>query len=212
MVYEIRNISKYYGSLHVLKDISLSIKKNEIVSIIGPSGCGKTTLLNILVGIDKDFQGDLGGLDELTTSYLFQDLRLLPWKTVYGNMEFVLKGKYPDKDLRTIIMEMLERVGLTGFENYKIQEISGGMQQRLSLARAFAYPSELLIMDEPFKSLDEETREIIMKTFSQLWHQKPKTVIFVTHDKENALALSNHLYELGQKPTEIINNRRTFRG
>lgn len=208
MVYTIKNISKYYGSLHVLKDISLSIKKNEIISIIGPSGCGKTTLLNILVGIDKDFQGDLGGLDQLTTSYLFQDLRLLPWKTVYGNMEFVLKGKYPDKELRPIIMEMLEKVGLGGFENYKIQEISGGMQQRLSLARAFAYPSELLIMDEPFKSLDEETREIIMKTFTQLWHQKPKTVIFVTHDKENALSLSNHLYELGQKPTEIISNRR----
>lgn len=201
---ELKGVSKAYSDLQVLNRVNLEVKDHEIIAILGPSGCGKTTLLHIMSGLMQDYEGQIEGLDKHTVSYLFQDLRLLPWKNVKDNMSFVLKGKIPKNMLEEHINKFLRLVGLEDYGEYALQALSGGMQQRLSLARAFAYPSSLLLMDEPFKSLDYETRHHIMEDFKELWIEEKKTVIFITHDIRNALQLGDHVYLLSDKPSQII--------
>lgn len=203
-MYRLENITMKYGSLDVLKDVSIDIESNEIISILGPSGCGKTTLLNIITGLIKDYEGKIQGFEHKKISYLFQDLRLLPWKNVYDNMVFVLKGKVKEEYLSEHIDNFLGYVGLQDYKQFAIHELSGGMQQRLSLARAFAYPSQILLMDEPFKSLDYEMRHHIMETFKKLWYKEKKTVIFITHDIRSAIQLSDTIYLLSDKPTKVV--------
>ncbi|WP_105618599.1 ABC transporter ATP-binding protein [Vallitalea okinawensis] len=203
-MYSLENISMKYGSLDVIKDMSIHIETNEIISILGPSGCGKTTLLNMITGLINEYEGKIQGFEEKKISYLFQDLRLLPWKNVFDNMVFVLKGKVKDDYLSEHIDNFLKYVGLQDYKEFAIHELSGGMQQRLSLARAFAYPSQILLMDEPFKSLDYEMRHHIIETFKNLWNKEKKTVIFITHDIRSAIQLSDTIYLLSDKPTQIL--------
>ena len=165
----------------VLRDVAFTVAPREFAVITGPSGCGKSTLLNIIAGLDKDFDGriDLGSARDRMT-FIFQAPRLLPWRTVAENIALVL----PDGDARLAkIPEMLARVGLTEAANAYPERISLGMQRRAALARGFIVEPKILLMDEPFVSLDDPTAQSLRQLLLELVNKQPTTVIFVTHDR-----------------------------
>lgn len=178
----------------VLKDVSFEVEPRSFLVITGPSGCGKSTLLNIIAGLDTDFEGvvDLGPAKDRLT-FIFQTPRLLPWRTVYENIALVL----PDGDPRHArIPDMLERVGLGQAMNAYPERLSLGMQRRASLARGFILEPEILLMDEPFVSLDDPTATSLRELLTELWHSNPTTVIFVTHDRAEAIQLGTRILRL----------------
>lgn len=169
----IKNLCKRYQDKVVLKDFSLDIKPRTITCITGESGCGKTTLLNLIAGIIRP---DSGTIElEGKVSYLFQEPRLLPWRTALENVALALKD---EKKAR----EILELVGLKDSLDKYPSELSGGMRQRVAMARAFSYPSSIILMDEPFQNLDVKLKNNLLQLFLKLWEQEQKTVLWVTHD------------------------------
>ena len=155
-----------------------------------------------IIPVDK---GRVEGIDNSLFSYVFQEPRLLKWYNVYDNIDFVLKDIYkPDKRVE-IVDSYLKMVELYEYKEYKIDELSGGMAQRVSLARAFAYPSDILIMDEPFKGFDFKLKNEMISLFKRMWNLSQKTVIFITHDVEEAINLSHTIYILKNRPISIIN-------
>jgi NitT/TauT family transport system ATP-binding protein len=199
------NVSKQYGNLELLKDFNISFERNKITCLFGPSGVGKTTIANIVAGIVPVDKGCRDGIGNLLFSYVFQEPRLLKWYNVYDNIDFVLKDIYkPDKRVE-IVDSYLKMVELYEYKEYKIDELSGGMAQRVSLARAFAYPSDILIMDEPFKGFDFKLKNEMISLFKRMWNLSQKTVIFITHDVEEAINLSHTIYILKNRPISIIN-------
>lgn len=198
------NINKKFEDLDVVNNLNIDIPNGEIASILGPSGCGKTTILNIIASIVEKDSGEIKGIEEKKISYLFQEPRLIPWKTVYENIEFVINNKIAKENVMSTVNEYLKEVELIDFKNYYPENLSGGMKQRASLARAFAYPSDILLMDEPFKSLDLELRYNLMRKFLNMWKKHQRTVIFVTHDVQAAVLLSHKIYILSQKPTKVV--------
>jgi NitT/TauT family transport system ATP-binding protein len=170
----------------------------------GPSGCGKTTLLNAVAGLV-----DTKGIVELPgkLSYIFQEDRLLPWMTVFDNVAYVLKKDMDEETLKKRVLHYLEMVGLIDYKDDYPDKLSGGMKRRVSIARAFAYPSDVLLMDEPFKGLDRDLKEQIMKDFQKLWEEDKRTVIFVTHDLYEAEFLGTKMLQMKGLPLEIVNER-----
>lgn len=204
---------KKFDDLVLLKDFNISFEKNKITCLFGPSGVGKTTIANIVAGIVPLDEGLVEGVDNSLFSYVFQEPRLLKWYSVYENMDFVLKDVYKDEKRVKIIDTYLEMVELSQYKNYKIDALSGGMAQRVSLARAFAYPSHILIMDEPFKGFDFKLKNEMISLFKRMWEKSQRTVIFITHDVEEAIDLSHMIYTLKNRPVEItdriiVNNNR----
>jgi len=204
---------KKFDDLVLLKDFNISFEKNKITCLFGPSGVGKTTIANIVAGIVPLDEGLVEGVDNSLFSYVFQEPRLLKWYSVYENMDFVLKDVYKDEKRVKIIDTYLEMVELSQYKNYKIDALSGGMAQRVSLARAFAYPSHILIMDEPFKGFDFKLKNEMIYLFKRMWEKSQRTVIFITHDVEEAIDLSHMIYTLKNRPLEItdriiVNNNR----
>ncbi|MBP8691298.1 MAG: ABC transporter ATP-binding protein [Sedimentibacter sp.] len=204
---------KKFDDLVLLKDFNISFEKNKITCLFGPSGVGKTTIANIVAGIVPLDEGLVEGVDNSLFSYVFQEPRLLKWYSVYENMDFVLKDVYKDEKRVKIIDTYLEMVELSQYKNYKIDALSGGMAQRVSLARAFAYPSHILIMDEPFKGFDFKLKNEMISLFKRMWKKSQRTVIFITHDVEEAIDLSHVIYTLKNRPLEItdriiVNNNR----
>lgn len=176
----------------------MEVNKNEIVCIIGPSGCGKSTLLNIISGLLKPSVGEvINGSGAI--SYVFQEDRLLPWKNAYENIKIVNK-----KCSRERCLELIEKVGLMGFAGYYPSELSGGMRQRCSIARAFNYEADLLLMDEPFKSLDYNLRIEMTKYLLELWESTKKSIVFVTHEIDETLLLGDRILVLSDRPTKVI--------
>lgn len=198
------NISKKYDNLILLKDFNIDFEKNKITCLFGPSGVGKTTIANIVAGIVPVDEGRVVGIDNSLFSYVFQEPRLLKWYNVYENIDFVLKDVYKPDKRAEIINSYLEMVELSEYRNYKIDALSGGMAQRVSLARAFAYPSHILIMDEPFKGLDNKLKSEMSSLFLKMWNLSQRTVIFITHDVEEAVDLSHIIYTLKDRPVNII--------
>ncbi|MBS9782891.1 MAG: ABC transporter ATP-binding protein [Arcobacter sp.] len=193
---------KFYKDELILKNIKIEFKKNEIISIIGPSGCGKTTLLNLISSLDNDFYGKISfkekkEIDNL--GFMFQDFRLLPWLSVKENISLVQKIKDEDK-----IKDMLSKVSLEKYIHSHIKELSGGMKRRVSLVRTFINNPEVLLLDEPFISLDEPTAKKLRILFLELYSQTPANTIFITHDLLEALSISDRILFLGLKPSEII--------
>lgn len=203
MKYGVKNISKQYGKLKVLDKVSIKFEENKITCILGPSGCGKTTLLNIIAGtLDKD-SGEVIGFEREDISFVFQEDRLIEWKNVKDNIEFVLKDKIDKKSRENIIDKYLKLVNLEEYKYYYPRQLSGGMKQRISILRAFAYPSKILIMDEPFKSLDIISKRTIMQFVLKLKELRGKTCILVTHDIEEALTLGDKIVILTEKPAKV---------
>ncbi len=195
---EINNLSKNFGNLEVIRNMNFKLSNNEIVCILGPSGCGKSTLLNIISGLDSDFKGSFHSLNK-KTSYVFQEDRLLNWKTVYENISFV-----NENSKKVEIMDIIEKIELKGFENKYPQELSGGMRQRCSIARAFNFDSPLLLMDEPFKSLDYTLSLKMIKNLINLWEKKKNTILIITHDIDEALLLGNRVLIFSQRPSYLL--------
>ncbi|MFA6709520.1 MAG: ABC transporter ATP-binding protein [Fusobacterium sp.] len=195
---KIKNISKSFDDLKVINDISFEIEKKEIVCILGPSGCGKSTLLNIIAGLNKEYLGTIEN-NVGKISYVFQEDRLLEWKTVYENIQFVNRNS-EKKD----ILKLIKEIGLEDFENSYPRELSGGMRQRCSIARAFNFKAPLLIMDEPFKSLDYTLSLQMIKKLIKVWQERENSILMVTHNIDQALLLGNKLLVLSKKPTILL--------
>ncbi|MFA5449327.1 MAG: ABC transporter ATP-binding protein [Clostridia bacterium] len=200
------NFNKSYGDEVVYKDFNLEIAEGKITSILGGSGSGKTTLLNAVSGL-MGYQGEINGIPN-DISYIFQNQILIPNLTVYKNIEYVLYAKIKDKTLRQEkITNALDAVGLLDSIKKYPSELSTGMAQRVSMARAFAYPAPLILMDEPFRGLDIGLKNRLIAAFTALWEKERRTVIFVTHNIDEALLLSERIIVIGNRPVEIISEQ-----
>jgi ABC-type nitrate/sulfonate/bicarbonate transport system ATPase subunit len=185
-----------------IADLSLTLETGEFVCLVGPSGCGKTTLLNIIAGLDKNYQGEILAAESQPPKigYVFQNPRLLPWRTVRENIELVLpKQTSPD-----IIDDLLEAMQLASVQHVYPERLSLGMSRRVAIIRAFAVNPDVLLMDEPFVSLDAPTARQVRELLMQLWQQRPHSVLFVTHDLREAIALADKLVFLSASPMTVI--------
>jgi len=215
---EVRRLSKIFfeqndprkPGLVALYDISLAIRKNEFVSLLGPSGCGKTTLIRIIAGLLAADRGDVLVNQQCVTvpgrdrCMVFQQFGLLPWRTVMSNVEFGLEIEGVAREERRAVAEKyIELVGLKGFESYFPHQISGGMQQRVGIARALSKKPEILLMDEPFGAVDAQTREQLQEELLKIWAQTETTVVFVTHSIDEAVYLSDRVVVMQARPGRI---------
>ncbi|NQE05327.1 NitT/TauT family transport system ATP-binding protein [ANME-1 cluster archaeon GoMg1] len=212
---EIRNLSKTFsteeGEMMALENISLEVKPAEFLCIIGPSGCGKTTLLRMVAGLDHPSSGEiiLDGKEVKGPSpdrgMVFQEFSLFPWRTVLKNVEFGLEiKKVGNKARREIAERYIELVGLRGFENCYPYELSGGMKQRVAIARALATEPSILLMDEPFGSVDAQTRNILQEELLRIWKRTKKTILFVTHSVDEAVYLSDRVVVMSVRPGCLV--------
>jgi ABC-type nitrate/sulfonate/bicarbonate transport system ATPase subunit len=192
-----------------LQGLNLKVKDGEFVCLLGPSGCGKTTLLNIFSGLDKDFEGrvrftNLRAQVQPTMGYVFQESRLLPWMSVRENIRFVLSRAPSGKETTQHIEAWLERVGLAGYGDYYPGQLSIGMQQRVSVARALILEPDILFMDEPFSALDELTALRMRGELLSLWGERRCTVVFVTHNPMEAIYLADRVVVMTSSPGRIV--------
>ena len=214
---DVRRASVVYPSadapVHALSDIDLTIAQGEFVSLIGPSGCGKTTLLRVIADLEPITSGTVlvNGLTPHDArlarayGYVFQAPALFPWRTVLANVMLPLQIQGRDKAAaEAIAREQLGRVGLTGFEKKYPWQLSGGMQQRVSIARALGFEPKILMMDEPFGALDEITRDGLNDQLQQLWQRERRTVVFVTHSIAEAVYLSTRIVVMSPRPGRIL--------
>jgi NitT/TauT family transport system ATP-binding protein len=203
-------LTKRFGGLEVLRDINVAIDGGAFISLVGPSGCGKTTLLRLVAGLEPASSGAVllngraVGAPSSDRGFVFQSDNLLPWRTVFGNAiigpEIGGRTGAVEKDR---IRGLLRLVGLEGFENYFPRQLSGGMRQRVNLARALAIDPDILLMDEPFSALDAQTREIMQTELMRIWEEGRKTVLFVTHQIDEAVFLSDRVLVLARRPGRI---------
>lgn len=217
MFIKINNISKIYknnndkkSEFKSLDNVNLTIEKGEFICLLGPSGCGKSTLLNVIAGFDKPSTGEIliggNGVKEPSPNYvtIFQNYGLLPWRSVKKNVELGLEAKKISKEERSKIAdEYIELVGLSKFSKHHPSQLSGGMQQRVAIARALAVDPEIIFMDEPFGALDAMTRMNMQDEISNIWDKKKKTIIFVTHDIEEAVFLADRIVIMTPGPGKI---------
>ncbi|MFE2040935.1 ABC transporter ATP-binding protein [Streptomyces sp. NPDC059477] len=196
--------------MDVLTDVNLTIREKEFFTVVGPSGCGKSTLLNIVTGMLKPTSGEvklLSGdreLDRLEIGYITQDSNLFPWFTALENVMMPLEiRKVPKRERVERAREWLKIVGLEGFENHYPRQLSGGMQKRCCIARTMVYEPEVLLMDEPFGALDAITKTTMQKTVLDLWQRRQTSVVFITHDLTEAIALSDRVAVMTGRPGRI---------
>ena len=196
--------AKGSAQAHVaIKNLKLSLHSHEFVCLVGPSGCGKTTLLNSIATLDNDFEGEiLVGQQHVSPKigYVFQNPRLLPWRTVRENIELVLN----EEDDRQIVDTLLEAMQLKDHAHVYPQQLSLGMSRRISIIRAFAINPDVLLMDEPFVSLDAPNARQVRKLLLALWQQRPHTILFVTHDLREAITLADKLVFLSSPPMRVV--------
>jgi NitT/TauT family transport system ATP-binding protein len=202
--FQIRNRNGKKECLSVLNDFNLDIYEGEFLTLLGQSGCGKTTFLNLLAGLDKNDGGEIlvdsKPLEErsFNRGFVFQSYALLPWRTVIRNLEVGLEiRKIKKQERRKIARDYLNLVGLRAFENQYPHQLSGGMKQRVAIARVLAYKPDLLLMDEPFAALDAQTREGLQIELLKIWETNKKTVVFVTHSIDEAIILSDRIAFMG---------------
>jgi NitT/TauT family transport system ATP-binding protein len=205
-----RNISKTYGEVEALKNLSLEFPRGQLTSLLGPSGCGKTTLLKIIAGLLAPDSGVVEVNGRTVTgpgpdrAFVFQDFALLPWATVMRNVAFGLELRGVAKSEREDIAgKYIKDVGLAGFENSYPHELSGGMRQRVGLARALSVDADVLLMDEPFSAVDEQTRRKFQEDLLSLVQNESKTFVFVTHSIEEAVYVSDQIAILLPRPSRV---------
>ena len=211
---EISGVSKLFGnaakSLVVLDDIHLSIRDNEFLAIVGPSGCGKSTLLHMVAGFIPINSGVIRVAGREVSGpgpdrgVVFQDSALLPWRTVRSNILLALEERgVPREEREREVTRLIAQVGLAGFDNYYPKQLSGGMRQRVAIARTLALDPEVLLMDEPFAALDSQTRILMQQDLLELWRKQRKTVLFVTHDVREAVYLAGRVAVMSTRPGRI---------
>jgi NitT/TauT family transport system ATP-binding protein len=210
---EISGLSKWFGDLEAVRGLDIAVERGEFIAVVGPSGCGKTTFLRMVAGLEPATSGTIL-LDGAPLSgpggnrgFVFQNDSLLPWRTVLGN---ALIGPEVAGQLgateRQRTLDLLKLVGLGGFEQYYPRQLSGGMRQRVNLARALAIDPDVLLMDEPFASLDAQTREIMQTELLRIWEQGRKTVLFVTHQIDEAVFLADRVLVFARRPGRLQEN------
>ncbi|KHE67860.1 ABC transporter ATP-binding protein [Halobacillus sp. BBL2006] len=201
---------KEEGRFEVFSDIDLSIEENQFVSLLGPSGCGKSTLLSMVAGLETVTEGSIklegeeikkAGPDR---GMVFQEASLFPWLNVKENVMFPLKQQLSKQEASKRTDQFLKMVHLSRFKENYTHELSGGMQQRVAIARALAMDPKVLLMDEPFGALDEQTRHILHEELMKIWQETKKTILFVTHSIQEAIKLSDRVIVMGTRPGKII--------
>jgi NitT/TauT family transport system ATP-binding protein len=204
----IRDLNKRFGDLVAVDGVSLDIAHGEFFMIVGPSGCGKTTLLRILAGLDSVTSGTI----EIATpnsqrpvnSMIFQGDSIFPWMTVWDNAAYGLKmRRVPAATIKDVVGHYLERTGLTRFAKYYPHQLSGGMRQRVSIARAFANDPEILLMDEPFSALDAQNKLLLQEELLRIWEDQKKTVVFITHSVDEAAFLGDRIMVMTAQPGKV---------
>jgi NitT/TauT family transport system ATP-binding protein len=214
MILSIKNLHKTFpqeeGEMVAIAEFDLDVEEGEFVCILGPSGCGKTTLLRMIAGLETPTSGELllngnpiskPGSDR---GMVFQEFALFPWRTVRKNIEFGLEVKrVPPAERKEISQRFIDLVGLKGFEEYHPYQLSGGMKQRVGIARALANEPTILLMDEPFGALDAQTRNLMQKELLRIWKETRKTVIFITHSVDEAVYLADRVIVLTTRPSKI---------
>ncbi len=206
-------ITKFFGEIQVLSDVSFVAQEGQFVTIVGPSGCGKTTLLRIIDGLENPDYGQVRIGERIVSgpakecAFVFQADSLMPWRTVYDNAKLGMELRGLDiQEYKDRLMELLRLVGLAGFENHYPRQLSGGMRQRVNLARALAVDPDVLLMDEPFAALDAQTREIMQTELLRIWSTQRKTVVFITHQLDEAVYLADRVLVMGRKPGVIADD------
>jgi NitT/TauT family transport system ATP-binding protein len=207
----IRGVTKVFGELTALDDVSLDVEAGTFLTLVGPSGSGKSTLLDLLGGLSRPSSGEIlidgapivgPGLDR---AVVFQQYALFPWRTARANVEFGLEGGGLNKRQRADrAREFLDLVGLSGFEGRYPHELSGGMKQRVAIARSLAYDPAVLLMDEPFAALDAQTRELLQDELLRIWERTGKTIVFITHGIDEAVYLGQRVLVLSASPTVVL--------
>ncbi len=209
---QLRNLTKIFPGrpdpVVALDDVTLNIPAGQFTSIVGPSGCGKTTLLRIVAGLERQSYGELTVLHEdkskRVNSMIFQEQSIFPWMTVKDNISYGLRMRGVDRKVyQPIVDEYILKVGLTRFRDSFPFQLSGGMKQRVSIARAFANDPEILLMDEPFAALDEQNKILLQEELLRIWDETRKTVIFITHSIDEALVLSDLVIVMTAHPGRI---------
>src|SRR5215208_2126166 len=204
----IRSLTKTFGALTAIDNVSVDIRSGEFFMIVGPSGCGKTTLLRILAGLEQATAGTLEiaapRSDRPTNAMIFQGDSIFPWMTVWNNAAYGLRMR---RVLAAVIKEVvghyLERTGLTRFADYYPYQLSGGMRQRVSIARAFAKDPEILLMDEPFSALDAQNKLLLQEELLRIWEEHKKTVVFITHSVDEAVLLGDRIMIMTAQPGKV---------
>jgi len=201
----ISNLHKHFGSLVAIENVSIEIAEGSFFVIVGPSGCGKTTLLRILGGLEEVTSGTVDVRDpnpgRPQYSMVFQGDSIFPWMTVWENAAYGLKmRRAPREEVDATVRQWLERTGLTRFAHLYPHQLSGGMRQRVSIARAFANDPEILLMDEPFSALDEQNKTILQQELLRIWEADKKTVVFITHSVDEAVTLGDKIMVMTASP------------
>lgn len=208
---EVNRLSHSYSDLQVLDDISFTADEGQFLALVGTNGCGKTTLLRLIAGLELPMSGSIRVGGQYVTEpgpdrgLVFQEYALFPWLSVRQNVEFGLKMRnIPMPERQRIAQRYIDMLGLTGFEKYRPNQLSGGMKQRAAIARAMANDPRVLLMDEPFAALDCQTRVQMQEQLLQVWQQEHKTVLFVTHNVEEAAVLADRVLIFTPRPARIL--------
>jgi NitT/TauT family transport system ATP-binding protein len=204
----LRNVCRQHGSFLALDRVSLDIPAGSFFVIVGPSGCGKTTMLRMLAGLDTPTSGELriskGNAERPQNAMVFQGDSLFPWMNVFDNAAYGLRMRgVTERETATVVSEYLEKTGLTNSRDRYPHQLSGGMRQRVSIARAFANDPEVLLMDEPFSALDEQNKTILQEELLRIWEANRKTVVFITHSVDEAVTLGDRIMVMTAGPGKI---------
>ncbi|UNK18216.1 ABC transporter ATP-binding protein [Paenibacillus sp. N3/727] len=210
------NVSKSFGSLNVLEQVDITIRQGEFAAIVGPSGCGKSTVLRMIAGLEHPSDGKITASEQSIVEpdpsrmLIFQEHALYPWRTVEFNVGFGLElAGISKKERKSRVDAMLEKVGLGGFQKYYPHQLSGGMRQRASIARALVTDPEVLLLDEPFGALDAITKISMQNELLTLWEGTGKTVLLITHDIDEAIYLADTIYVMSPRPGRIVESIST---
>jgi NitT/TauT family transport system ATP-binding protein len=205
----IHGLNKFFGQLVAIDNVSIDIGKGEFFMIVGPSGCGKTTLLRILAGLETASSGTIDidvppDSNRPVNSMVFQGESIFPWMTVWQNAAYGLRMRgAPTAQIKEVVGHYLDRTGLTKFAKYYPHQLSGGMKQRVSIARAFANDPEILLMDEPFSALDAQNKLLLQEELLRIWEEHKKTVVFITHSVDEAVALGDRIMVMTAQPGRV---------
>lgn len=199
----LKNVNKSFGENKILDNFNLTLDNEKINCLIGESGKGKSTILNIISGLLSIDSGEVKGASIDNVSYIFQEDRLIPWLTVYENLKISLIKYYKGDELENKIDEILIKIGGTTWKNVYPDKLSGGMKQRVNIGRALGKPSTVILMDEPFKSLDYKTKYSIMEEFKSLFKNDKRVIIFVTHDVDECIYFNGKVIVVGDRPLRV---------